>query len=363
MNILHISTPLSWRGGEQQLMYLYEELKALGVNQYLLCPNNSELFKRFPDKEQCFTFNKKTPLSILTGFKIKNICKKNNIDLIHTHDSHAHSKALWAAILYGNKTPMVIHRRVDFPIKKTIFSKIKYNHSCVKSIICVSDAIRNIMLPDIKNSAIVRVVHSGIDLKRFPFQQKTDKLNKLLKLDNSVKIIGNTSAIAPHKDYFTFIDTVSVLLKELHNVHFVIIGEGPLEKEIKDYARLKGLSSHITFLGFRKDVPELLPDFDIFLISSKTEGLGTSILDAFACKVPVVATCAGGIAELVEHHVTGLLAEIGNPFQLAAQVETVLNDNRLRETIIENGYKKLEHYTKNKTAENTLDIYNEILNN
>jgi len=357
MNILHISTPLSWRGGEQQLMYLYAEFKKKGLNQYVLCPFNSQLYKLFPDKEKCITYKKKIFSDLFTAKTISCICKKNKINLIHTHDAHAHTKAILAALIFGNTTPIVVHRRVDFPVKKTFISKMKYNHRCIIAIICVSEAIKKIILPDIINKDKVHVVHSGIDLKRFPFQQKTGKLKKLLKIDDPIKIIGNTSALAPHKDYYTFVDTVSLITSQRNDVHFVIIGEGPLEKEIKNYVDIKNLSSYISFLGFRKDVAELLPDFDIFLVTSKTEGLGTSILDAFACKVPVVATQAGGIPELIENNVTGLLSEIGNPSQLSQQIGLVIANDKQRETLTENAFNKLQFFSKEATAEKILRIY------
>jgi len=359
MKILHLSGALTWRGGEQQLLYLYEELKWQNVEQFVVCPYGSELFNRLKktDNEHVIGYKKSSGINLFFASALKKICKKNNIDIIHAHDAHAHTAAFLSARFFGNKTPLIVSRRVDFAIGKSLFSRLKYNHSSIKAIICVSEAIKEIMARDIKNKNILKVVHSGIDINRFPNKEKTGKLKQLLNLNDNTLIVGNTSAIAPHKDYFTFVNTVAIIKNTMPDVHFVIIGSGPLENEIRDYIKQKDLTANITLTGFRNDVPELLPDFDVFLITSKTEGLGTSILDAFACHVPVVATNAGGISELVKDNVSGLLAEIGNASQLAEKVLSLLNDEALKRKVIEGATSKLNVFTKAQTAKRTLEVY------
>lgn len=363
MKILHVSGAMSWRGGEQQLLYLCEELKLHHVEQLVVCPVGSELYNRLQktDIEHVITYKKNSGISLFFASALKKIGKKHKVDLMHVHDAHAHTTAFLSAWLLGNKTPIIVSRRVDFPIGKSWFSKLKYNYRSISSIICVSEAIKKIMSVDIKNKNILSVVHSGIDLNRFPFKEKTGKLRPLLNLNEATVIVGNTSAIAPHKDYFTFVDTAAIILIFMPQIHFVIIGNGPLEDKIKDYINQKGLTKNITLTGFRNDVPELLPDFDIFLITSKTEGLGTSVLDAFACNVPVVATNAGGIGEMVENGKTGLLANVGNATQLAENVTMLLKDELLRRKIKEGAAAKLRSFTKEETAKKTLEIYKKIL--
>jgi len=362
VNILHLSGANSWRGGEQQLLYLHDALKKQNVTQIVVCPLNSELYNRLKNrnKEQLIGYKKSSSLNLSFALRLKKICIQHKVDIIHVHDAHAHTRAFLSAWIFGNKTPVIVSRRVDFPIGKSWFSKLKYNHKSIRQIICVSEAIKVIMAADIKNKQVLTVVHDGIDADRFPFKSKTHKLRPLLKLSEDAIVIGNTSAIAPHKDYFTFADTASVILKTLPQAYFVIIGSGPLEQEIKDYIKQKGLVENITLMGFRNDVPELLPDFDIFLMTSKTEGLGTSILDAYACNVPVVATIAGGIIEIVEAGITGLLAEVGHAEQLAQQVIFILNDDALRKEIIKNASEKVKSFTVEQMSDKTMVIYKKM---
>jgi len=140
-------------------------------------------------------------------------------------------------------------------------------------------------------------------------------------------------------------------------VKFFIIGTGPLEEKIKQYCIQKKLSNHIIFTGFRTDIQEILPELDIFLMTSETEGLGTSIIDAFACQLPVVATRAGGIPEIVQHEKNGLLADIKDANELANQIERILNGSIDLDKIINEQQKTLQKFTKSVTAHKTLLEY------
>src|ERR1035437_7158598 len=116
MKILHVSTPLTWRGGEQQLAYLLEELKEKDVEQVVLCADGSEVQKFcINNKITCYTFNRRS-LRLVPASMINTICLKENISLIHAHDSHSHTAALISAVLFGNATPLIVSRRTIFPI-------------------------------------------------------------------------------------------------------------------------------------------------------------------------------------------------------------------------------------------------------
>ena len=149
---------------------------------------------------------------------------------------------------------------------------------------------------------------------------------------------------------------------------FLIVGKHAVLEALKNPARKiervfltedaqKKLNKHIIFAGFRTDIHEILPEFDIFLITSETEGLGTSIIDAFACKVPVVATRAWLIPEILQHEKSGLLAEEKDAKELANQVERILNGSFNKSKIIAEQQQVLKKFSKSVTAEKTLREY------
>ena len=362
MRVLHISSPKTWRGGEQQLIYLAEELKALGVEQVIMCPFNSQVHKYcLKNHLSHVTYFKGFSANPMVAFRVAHVCSKERIDLIHVHDSHAHNFAILSAVLTKNERPIIVSRRVDFAIQGSSMSLLKYNHPNIKKVVCVSAAIRDVMLEFIEDKSKLEVVHSGIDLLRFENVEPKGTLRTEYHIPSDCAIIGNVSALAPHKDYRTFVDTAKKLIEDGVKAKFIAIGEGPSRKEIEGYIDLNRMQDHIILMGFRKDVPELLKELDVFLITSKTEGLGTSIIDALASEAPVVATKAGGIVEVIEHEVCGLLCDVQNPEQLASEVKRMLANDELREKCIAGGREKVKRFSKTETAKRSLAIYHDVL--
>jgi len=358
LRILHISTAKSWRGGEQQLAYLLEELSKQCHN-FVCCAAGSEMQTHCEEHGYSHLAAKKR-FSVDPGFAlaIKQYCDQQQIQLIHTHDSHAHSLAIIADSLFGNVLPLVVSRRVDFPIQKSLFSQYKYNHSSVKRILCVSDEIKRITAEGLKDPEKLQTVYSGVDLNKFGSDR--GKLRGDLQLAKGTFLIGNTSALADHKDYFTFIDAAEKALKVDPSLCFLIIGKGPMQDEIASYLRLKALGDQVRMIGFRTDIHEILAELDLFMITSKTEGLGTSIIDAFAAGVPVLATEAGGIPELVSHEVSGILCEVGDSKALAEQLIRLKNDQALRNRLRGGAAEKVKRFSKSQTAKGTLAVYQSL---
>lgn len=359
--ILHVSTPGSWRGGEQQLYYLYEELDAQNIEQYLICNSIGQLYKRtFANRWNIIPFKIRTGLDIGFAYEIKHLCKTLNVTAVHTHDSRAHTFAILARVLFRNKTPLVVSRRVDFTIGKSAFSKFKYNHPAIAKIICVSDAIKEVMRPSIKDETKLCTIHSGIDFKKFNVAT-SNYLKSTFNVPKGYKIVANISAIAPHKDYFTFVNTAKMLIESGVKAKFFIIGDGKEKRKVEEYVAQLNLLDEIYFTGFVKHIIPIMKSIDVLLITSKTEGLGTTILDAFACKIPVVATRAGGIPEIVQDGVTGLTAEVEDVKQLAKHVTTILNDGELRMELTQKALTVLQDFSRENTAKKTLEIYKSLL--
>jgi glycosyltransferase involved in cell wall biosynthesis len=307
-----------------------------------------------------FSFPFKNAIDIHTAFRVKKICLENAIDLIHMHSSKSHGIGVLSAVL-GNETPMILSRRVDFVPKDKWFTKWKYNHPCIKKILCVSDKITEIMSSYVSRTGLCLTVHSGVDITRFRTRPNKNLLKAEFGLPAETLLIGNTSALEDHKDYFTFINTLEILIKNNRPVKGFIIGKGSLEASLRDYVNEKGLKEAIVFTGFRNNIEQLLPCLDIFLMTSKEEGLGTSILDAFLAAVPVVATRAGGIPEMVIHEKTGMLAPAGDAHELALHCEKIISDELFRSHLMSEAKQKVLEFSKEQTAQKTLAIYREVL--
>ena len=350
LKVLHINSEKSWRGGEQQMTNLIHELNSLGVQSSVCCRKNSKLDK-YTSKEKisslCLSFS---GLKFFNAISLKKFVLKEKFDLIHTHSSNAQTLVYYASLL-GLKTPVISSKRTDFPVK----SKGKYNFKSLKYIICVSNKIKEITRRSVNNPDIVQTVYSGIDLDRFEVDQKS--LKQKLGLEESEVLIGNTSAIAPQKDYPTFL----TIAKNLPEFQFVIIGDGPMEQEIKGLAKKMQLKN-IHFTGFLKELEVYMKSLNCFLITSETEGLGTSILDAMIAKIPVVGTNAGGIPEIVINNKTGLLCEIRNTLQITNAVTEILNNEELRSQLVKNAHQNIsENFSRRTTATRTFEFYQKAI--
>lgn len=361
MKLLHVSTAMSWRGGEQQLTYLASELQAKEIQQIVLCPEGTPLAEKLMDAGLLVsTYTTRGVLDIFLARAIHRICETASIDIIHCHDSHAHSGAVIASLLFGNKSAIVVNRRINFPVSGNFLSKWKYNHPSVRKIICVSEAIRKITAPSIRNPDILTVIHSGIDPARYPEGKEYPKLLDELELNASNLLVGNLSALDKTKDYPTFLKTAAIVVQKNPAIHFVIAGKGKEERHIRQLIRQLNLEHRVHLLGFRTDVVAVMKSLDIFLITSVIEGLGTIVLEAFAAGTPVVATHTGGIPEMVEDGVTGLMAPARDPNQLAECVLRLTEEPVLRERLTTNASHRLQQFTYHETARKTLTVYQQI---
>ena len=370
IRVAHISTPFTWRGGEQQIAYLYkgiDELNALGafgqIEQYIFCPVGSELEAYANNLGwNVRTFKKRAGTDPFSAAELKRLSSELELDLVHAHDSHAHTMAVLSASIFRNRTPLVVSRRVDFPLKRKPKTRFKYNHKSIRKIICVSQFITKLVKPHVYRSTIdVVTVHSGVELERKVMDK--GKLRKEFNITANRCIVANTSELADHKDYFTFLETAAkVQKKEPGKFVFVIIGTGPLMQELKSKKAELGLTDKdVIFTGFRKDLPQLWPDIDLFLFTSKTEGLGTSVLDAFYHDAPVIATAAGGITELVKHGETGMISPIGDSDSLSENLVQVWKDEALYNQLAGSAKAFLSQFDRKITAQHTVLHYRDAL--
>lgn len=365
MRIIHFSTARTWRGGEQQIAYLVGELQnEPNIEQWIFCCKGSAMEAyctkqglRFVSFRKFFSFN------LLVSWQFARFCRQYAIDIAHLHDPHAHNFAVIAADLFGNASvPLILSRRVDFPLRKNAYTLYKYHHRSVERILCVSEAIKDIMMQDFRFPEKLRRVYSGVDINRFASKSAADTsaLRQEYGVSEHRVLIGNTAALAAHKGYDTFIEVARLLTAWGIDAHFFIIGSGnaaPYREQIERY----GLNERFTITGFRNDIDMVLPQLDVFLMPSRTEGLGTSVIDAFAAGVVVVASDVGGIPELVIDNETGLLAPVGDADAFAHRVAYLLQNPTEAERLCKSARTRAMLFDKKHTAQQTLKEYRAVL--
>jgi glycosyltransferase involved in cell wall biosynthesis len=202
-------------------------------------------------------------------------------------------------------------------------------------------------------------VPSGIDLDKFARVRDPSYLRGEFNLAANEPVLANVAALAPHKAQSVLLEALGQI-DERRRARCFIVGEGSLRASLERDAAVLGLGPYVTFTGFRDDALEFIRLADVFVMSSRLEGLGTSIMDAHALGAAVVATRTGGIPELVEDGVTGLLVAPGDASALAAAITRMLDDKELRESCVRNARAQSARYDYRRTVYKTLDVYRRL---
>jgi glycosyltransferase involved in cell wall biosynthesis len=168
------------------------------------------------------------------------------------------------------------------------------------------------------------------------------------------------AALAPHKSQADFIRAARIVLDRRPATKFLIVGEGKLRPRLESLVRELDLGGDVVLTGFRDDPLEILSTFTCFVLSSYLEGLGTSVMDAQAMGIPVVATRTGGVPDIVEDGVTGLLVPPRDPEALAAAIGRLLDDKELRQRVARKAVEYSRGYDYRQTVYKTLDAYREL---
>jgi L-malate glycosyltransferase len=359
--ILHLNTADTWRGGEKQTFFLTSLLHKRGYLSYCVCLQNSPLHNKLTiEKLPCFPVKVRSSIDIFAAIKISQIAKQVNAKILHMHTAHAHSLGYLCNLIY--KVPInIVSRRVDFRINKSPFSRIKYNFP--DRFITVSGAIKEILIQDNIPSKKISVVHSGIDFDSFK-GIKTDYLQKefAAALDRKKIKLVNVAALTNQKDHETLIKAVDIVRKEFDNFILFIVGEGELQKDLEKLRENLKLENHIIFTGFRENSLSLIKFGDIFIMSSRWEGLGTSIIDAMASGKPVIASRTGGIPELIRSGENGLLVPKEDPKALAEAIINLIKHKDLREKYSSRGQRNAMNFSIERTVDKTIDVYMEMCN-
>lgn len=365
MRLIQVTASRGWRGHEQKIIYLYEAFRDFGYveDQWIVCVKDSEVYKVATSKGmQVFALDFKSEYDLNFAKSLKKIADETRADILFIHNSESHTLSVLSSLLYGLKIPMVLCRTLIKRVDTNFFRKWKYNYKGIKKIICVSHPVVDVLKYAVKDHSRLCVVGSVTDVNRFPKRAPEGLLHREFNIDPGTKIIGNIAAYTGFKDLHTWVSTVAELHKRGTNARYILIGDGPMEQEIKDHARNLGVYDEIIWAGFRKDIPQILPEFDLFLFTSNNEPTGGVLLEAYACHVPIVAAKAGGIPEVVVDGETGLLAKVGNPVDFADKVQLLLGDKEMQDKFRKNGFDfLLANFTKEVIAKKMFDELQEVL--
>jgi glycosyltransferase involved in cell wall biosynthesis len=354
---LHIDTARTWRGGQNQVLLTVLGLRAMGHRAVLVAHGQGELYRRAAEGSDLLALAPQGEVDLSAAWKLSRILRDQRPDIVHAHDPHAVAMAALALSFGGlsERPALIVSRRVDFHLQKHSFSRWKYRQADL--FIAASRAIRDMLIEDGIAPARIVVVHDGIDVARIERLPAVD-LRTEFWLPHGAPVLVNVGALVPHKGQRFLVEAMPQVRRALPDARLVIFGDGELRGALESQVRELHLDRHVLFAGFRPDVLQLMKSADLFVMSSVTEGLGSTILDALAMGLPVVATRAGGIPEAVIHGETGWLVTPGRPGEMAEAIVRLLGDPDLRARLGAAGRAHVaERFGVDRMLKGTLDAY------
>lgn len=347
-----MDTARGWRGGQNQVLLTGLGMSRRGHEVVMACRAGGVLAAR---ARECGLHTRPMPFagdfSPAAALSLRALARDFRPDVVHLHDPHA----VAAALLLPRSAAQVASRRVDFRARG---APSRWKYARCRRLVAVSRAVAAVLAADGFEPARVRVVYEGVPDR--PPAAGGEEALALLGIPPGAPVVGNVAALTAHKDQATLLAAAALALPRVPGARLVIVGRGELEDALRAQAHRLGLADSVVFAGFRTDVDRLLPAFGVFCLSSRTEGLGTSLLDAMCYGRAVAATGAGGIPEVVEDGVTGRVVPPGDAEALALALVELLADPARRERMGQAGRRRfLERFTADRMVEETLAVYAE----
>ena len=281
-----------------------------------------------------FYMHKEGGVGYSIPFKIARVLKKEKIDIVHTHDSSANLYGSLAGKLAG--TRMIInteHGGIYFETKrKRLFNKLLclFNHKEI----CVSNSVKEDLLGMGLSGKRLIVIRNGIDFNRFDIPVEKNEIRKDFGFKDSDYLVTTVGRLSREKNQKLLLDAVKPTLERIPEAKFIIVGNGPLRKNLEEYANELQIADKVKFLGERNDIPQVLKMSDCFVLCSNYESFGITIIEAMASGIPVIATDVGGVKETVWNGKTGVLVSKEDSEDLSRAVIRIKNDSQLADRMV-----------------------------
>ena len=321
MRVLQVDAGREWRGGQNQVRLLTRELThEREIEQQLVTSRDGDLARRAAADGVTVRGVRWTisldPRAALHLFLLMNAFRP---DVVHAHDSHALALARWTrrGVRWGTAPPpLVATRRVDFHVRRGS------GWFQAEMVIAVSDAVRRILVADGLPESAITVIPDGIDPDEVRTRAATSlDIRARLGLPRGTPLAVNVAALVEHKDQRTLIRAAAQARAARPDLRWAIAGDGALRPRLEREIAQHGVGDIVHLLGYVIEVDALIREADVFVMSSKEEGLGSVILHALALGKPVVATAAGGIPEVLP---ASCLVPIGDAVALSHRVLELL---------------------------------------
>ena len=302
------------------------------------------------------------PLRILY---LARLIRREKFNIIHTHGYFASTFGRTAGIIA--RVPVIIahvHSAYhEYALRNLLMENILSRFS--DRIICVSRAVQRFVIETerVREDKTCLIYNAANISPSVLSLEASCHEREQLGIDKQDVVITIVASLTPNKGHRVLLDAFAQVVKKYPLTKLLVVGDGPLMGKLRASADHLGIASRVIFAGQRRDVPSLLQLSDISLLPSiMREGLGIALIEAMAMKLPLIGTKVGGIPEVIEHNVNGLLVSPGNPQELATAMETLVQDGNMRERMGRRGKEIYEEkFTLPRLIGLVENLYDELL--
>lgn len=354
--VLHIDSGMTFRGGQRQLALLIDGLANRRIIQRIACPEGSALAQRF-DRAMQFALPISAFKRNLQLPRIADLIDACGINIIHAHDSGGHTLGLLVKLIRP-KVRLVATRRVIFQPSSILSRTVKYGKR-VDAFIAISRAVKRSLLATGVPHDRIELIYSGLDLTII--NNAEPKQLSELKIETGNKIVvASAGAFTDEKDIPTTIKAFEIATKERPEIYLVIFGDGPLRAEMEKLIKALNLSN-VYLPGEVEPLAPYLKACNIFISTSRSEGLGTAVLTAAACGLPAVVSNVGGLPEIIRDGENGLLCPPGDVTAFATAIGSLVSDTARRSAMGARSKEIARQFDADTAIARTVDLYKRVL--
>ena len=373
IKVCHVAPGDLWAGAEVQLAHLLSSLARVSDIQIsAILFNEGRLASELMGlgvKTQVIPESRHNPLSIAK--QLSDYFREYPVDILHTHKYKDNVLGALSSVYRGIRYRVrTIH---GFPephvglqaVKANFYHVVDnaVNRWLVDHILAVSLDLRSQL---IKRFGVKKVtcIHNAIDVQKMRGSGYAAELRKALKLGGQEFLIGTMGRLMPVKGLESFLKAARIIHRQRPSVKFIIAGDGPLKGPLQALAHEYGVDKDVLFLGNRNDSHEILELLDIFVLPSLSEGIPMVLLEALALARPVVASRVGGIPEVIEHGISGLLVTPEREEDLAQSCLALMDDYDWARRLGVAGRKQVEErFSARFMAEQVAEVYRRLVSN
>jgi glycosyltransferase involved in cell wall biosynthesis len=357
MRILHLDTERGWRGGERQAFWLAAELARRGHFSAVAARRSHPLAQRVRDSGlpvvNCSPRFEGDPLRV---YRTRRAIRRFDFDIVHAHTGH--DVTLGALAITGTRAKLVISRRVDFRLRDNPGTRWKYSRSA--GIIAVSRAVADVLVSCGVDRWRIAVVPDGVDVHR-DIPPASDETLEALGVPPGAPVAVQVAQLVGHKDPLNFVRAMARARRDVPGLHGLLAGDGVLRPAVEAEIHALGADGYVHAAGYRTDADALIAAATVFVLSSREEGMGSVLLDALFLGRPIAATRAGGIPEVVQDGVSGLLAPVHDPDALGAAIARLVTDPSLAGRLGDAARERAEHFSVERMTDATERVYEAVL--